>query len=72
MLRTTDAASNHSALQMSMTLAAFVLIYFSVFTVGIGYMMRLVRKGPTAHEELPSPNQPESLATARRPLSIAD
>ena len=72
MLRTTDAASNHSALQMSMTLAAFVLIYFSVFTVGIGYMMRLVRKGPTAHEELPPPDQPESLATARRPLSIAD
>ncbi|MBF8669391.1 cytochrome ubiquinol oxidase subunit I [Pseudomonas putida] len=72
MLRTTDAASNHSALQMSMTLAAFVLIYFSVFTVGIGYMMRLVRKGPTAHEELPPPHQPESLATARRPLSIAD
>ncbi|MNZ16295.1 Cytochrome bd-I ubiquinol oxidase subunit 1 [compost metagenome] len=72
MLRTTDAASNHSALQMSMTLAAFVLIYFSVFTVGIGYMMRLVRKGPTSHEELPPPDQPESLATARRPLSIAD
>ncbi|MFK0270338.1 cytochrome ubiquinol oxidase subunit I [Pseudomonas asiatica] len=72
MLRTTDAASNHSALQMSMTLAAFVLIYFSVFTVGIGYMMRLVRKGPTSHEELPPPHQPESLATARRPLSIAD
>ncbi|MCO7518166.1 MULTISPECIES: cytochrome ubiquinol oxidase subunit I [unclassified Pseudomonas] len=72
MLRTTNAASNHSAAQMSLTLALFVLIYCSVFTVGIGYMMRLVRKGPVAHEQLPSPAQPQSLATARRPLSVAD
>ncbi len=72
MLRTTQAASNHSATQMSVTLALFVLIYFSVFTVGIGYMMRLVRKGPKAHEEHVSPEQPGQLATARRPLSVAD
>ncbi|MFK9095943.1 cytochrome ubiquinol oxidase subunit I [Pseudomonas guariconensis] len=72
MLRTTQAASNHSATQMSITLALFVLIYFSVFTVGIGYMMRLVRNGPKAHEEHVSPEQPGQLATARRPLSVAD
>jgi len=72
MLRTTDAASGHSALQMSLTLAAFVVIYFSVFTVGIGYMMRLVRKGPSAHDDHPTPAQPVSLATARRPLAVAD
>ncbi|MBF8729897.1 MULTISPECIES: cytochrome ubiquinol oxidase subunit I [Pseudomonas] len=72
MLRTTQAASNHSATQMSITLALFVLIYFSVFTVGIGYMMRLVRKGPKAHEGHVSPEQPGQLATARRPLSVAD
>ncbi|MBF8753650.1 cytochrome ubiquinol oxidase subunit I [Pseudomonas guariconensis] len=72
MLRTTQAASNHSATQMSVTLALFVLIYFSVFTVGIGYMMRLARKGPKAHEEHVSPEQPGQLATARRPLSVAD
>jgi cytochrome d ubiquinol oxidase subunit I len=72
MLRTNEAASNHSAAQMSLTLGLFVLIYFSVFTVGICYMMSLVRKGPTAHEQMPSADQPESLATARRPLSVAD
>lgn len=72
MLRTTEAASNHSAAQMSVTLALFVLIYFSVFTVGIGYMMRLVRKGPKTHEEHVSPDAPGQLATARRPLSVAD
>ena len=72
MLRTTQAASNHSATQMSITLALFVLIYFSVFTVGIGYMMRLVRKGPKTHEAHVLPEQPGQLATARRPLSVAD
>ncbi|MFK0089573.1 cytochrome ubiquinol oxidase subunit I [Pseudomonas sp. NPDC090755] len=72
MLRTTEAASNHNAVQMSVTLALFVLIYFSVFTVGIGYMMRLVRKGPGAHEPHPSPELPGNHATARRPLSAAD
>ncbi|WP_160287229.1 cytochrome ubiquinol oxidase subunit I [Pseudomonas knackmussii] len=50
MLRTTQAASLHSAAELSFTLALFVLIYFSVFGVGIGYMMRLVRKGPVSHE----------------------
>lgn len=72
MLRTTQAASNHSATQMSITLALFVLIYFSVFTVGIGYMMRLVRKGPKTREAHVLPEQPGQLATARRPLSVAD
>ncbi|EKO3386737.1 cytochrome ubiquinol oxidase subunit I [Vibrio fluvialis] len=51
MMRTRDAASNHDVLQMSITLALFVIIYFSVFTVGITYMMRLVGKGPTAVEQ---------------------
>ncbi|QYK11210.1 cytochrome ubiquinol oxidase subunit I [Shewanella rhizosphaerae] len=48
MMRTRDAASNHDVLQMSISLALFVVIYFSVFTVGITYMMRLVGKGPQA------------------------
>ncbi|MNR57268.1 hypothetical protein D3C85_1780040 [compost metagenome] len=52
---------------MSVTLALFVVIYFSVFTVGIGYMMRLVRKGPNAADARHTDD-----ATARRPLSAAD
>ncbi|MDF3930992.1 cytochrome ubiquinol oxidase subunit I [Pseudomonas citronellolis] len=50
LMRTSDAVSNHSTLQMSVTLVMFVLVYFSLFGVGIGYMMRLVRKGPVTHE----------------------
>ncbi|KKD00938.1 cytochrome ubiquinol oxidase subunit I [Photobacterium halotolerans] len=46
MMRTQDAVSNHDVVQMTMSLAIFVVVYFSVFTVGIGYMMRLVRQGP--------------------------
>ncbi|EKO3530218.1 cytochrome ubiquinol oxidase subunit I [Vibrio furnissii] len=62
MMRTRDAASNHDVLQMSITLALFVIIYFSVFTVGITYMMRLVGKGPTAVEQKRVSDDPLSLA----------
>ncbi|EKO3986327.1 cytochrome ubiquinol oxidase subunit I [Vibrio fluvialis] len=62
MMRTRDAASNHDVLQMSITLALFVMIYFSVFTVGITYMMRLVGKGPTAVEQERVSDDPLSLA----------
>ncbi|MCE7626033.1 cytochrome ubiquinol oxidase subunit I [Vibrio fluvialis] len=62
MMRTRDAASNHDVLQMSITLALFVIIYFSVFTVGITYMMRLVCKGPTAVEQERVSDDPLSLA----------
>ncbi|MCP8465357.1 cytochrome ubiquinol oxidase subunit I [Pseudomonas sp. ZM23] len=50
LMRTADAVSNHSVTQMSVTLVMFVVVYFSLFGVGIGYMMRLVRKGPITHE----------------------
>lgn len=62
MMRTRDAASNHDVLQMSITLALFVIIYFSVFTVGITYMMRLVGKGPTVVEQERVSDDPLSLA----------
>ncbi|EKO3456353.1 cytochrome ubiquinol oxidase subunit I [Vibrio fluvialis] len=62
MMRTRDAASNHDVLQMSITLALFVIIYFSMFTVGITYMMRLVGKGPTAVEQERVSDDPLSLA----------
>ncbi|WP_371364492.1 cytochrome ubiquinol oxidase subunit I [Pseudomonas sp. QL9] len=50
LMRTSEGVSNHSTLQMSITLLMFVVVYFSLFGVGIGYMMRLVRKGPVTHE----------------------
>ncbi|MFC5699008.1 cytochrome ubiquinol oxidase subunit I [Pseudomonas sp. GCM10022186] len=64
LLRTAEAASAHSVVQLSVTLAIFVAVYFSLFGAGIGYMLRLVRKGPQGHQH-PVP------ATPRRPLSAA-
>jgi len=69
LLRTADAASNHTVTQLSVSLALFVLIYFSVFAVGIGYMMKLVRKGPQPHHEHPPQGGPGQERTPRRPLS---
>jgi cytochrome d ubiquinol oxidase subunit I len=44
--RTKDAVSTHGDMHMSISLLAFIVVYFSVFGVGYSYMMRLIRKGP--------------------------
>ncbi|MGJ7514962.1 cytochrome ubiquinol oxidase subunit I [Pseudomonas baetica] len=67
--RTVNAASNHSVTQLSISLALFVVIYFSVFTVGIGYMMKLVAKGPKPHHEHSPAGHSDQVITPRRPLS---
>jgi cytochrome bd ubiquinol oxidase subunit I len=45
-MRTKDAVSNHSALALSITLIMFVVLYFTVFGMGIGYMLKVVAQGP--------------------------
>ena len=71
-MRTADASSNHSVTQMSITLVMFVLVYFSLFGVGLGYMMRLVRKGPITHEgDDDTHGGPGQQRTPARPLSAA-
>ncbi|MCP1652234.1 cytochrome ubiquinol oxidase subunit I [Pseudomonas nitroreducens] len=73
LMRTSDAVSNHSVTQMSLTLVMFVLVYFSLFGVGIGYMMRLVRKGPVTHEgREASHGGAGQKRTAARPLSATE
>ncbi|WP_324731860.1 cytochrome ubiquinol oxidase subunit I [Pseudomonas paeninsulae] len=73
LMRTADASSGHSFAQMSLTLALFVVVYFALFGAGLGYMMRLVRKGPVTGEGQQAieggPGQPR---TPSRPLSAAD
>jgi cytochrome d ubiquinol oxidase subunit I len=72
LMRTADASSGHSFAQMSLTLALFVVVYFALFGAGIGYMLRLVRKGPQIDEGQEvtqgGPGQPR---TPSRPLSAA-
>src|SRR5712672_3469088 len=45
-MRTKDAVSNHSALELSITLIVFIVMYVAVFGTGIKYMLMLVAKGP--------------------------
>jgi cytochrome bd ubiquinol oxidase subunit I len=72
LMRTADASSGHSFAQMSLTLALFVVVYFALFGAGIGYMLRLVRKGPRIDEgqEVTQGGQGQP-RTQSRPLSAA-
>ncbi len=72
-LRTADAASPISAAQVATTLVLFVIVYGIIFSAGLIYMNRLIRKGPTSGEEAePStgvPSRPLSGATASEATS---
>jgi cytochrome d ubiquinol oxidase subunit I len=50
LLRTSDAVSAHGAAQLGITLSIFILVYCAVFGTGIGYLFRLIRKGPQPGE----------------------
>ncbi|WP_010226428.1 cytochrome ubiquinol oxidase subunit I [Pseudomonas donghuensis] len=73
LMRTADGASNHSYGQLGLTLVMFVVVYFALFGTGLGYMMRLVRKGPkTGEGDETNPGGPGQQRTPARPLSAAD
>ena len=56
LMRTKDAVSAHSDLQMTISLAVFFIVYMSVFGVGYSYMVRLIKKGPPPPEHfIPDP-----------------
>ena len=71
-LRTNDAVSNHSVLALSTTLIVLFVMYFAVFGTGIGYILKLVAKGPEDYgpEGTPSEDQAQIRRPAR-PLSAA-
>jgi cytochrome d ubiquinol oxidase subunit I len=72
LLRTADAVSPHGALELGVTLLIFIVVYFAVFGAGIGYLMRLVRKGPQVQENhQPPQGGPGQDRTPARPLSAA-
>ncbi|OOV92338.1 cytochrome ubiquinol oxidase subunit I [Pseudomonas sp. MF6396] len=73
LMRTADGVSNHSYAQLGITLVMFVVVYFALFGAGLGYMMRLVRKGPeTGEGDAPTHGGPGQQRTPARPLSAAD
>jgi len=68
LLRTRDAVSLHSTLQMSISLIAFILVYISVFGVGYSYLANLIKKGPQTGEDT-TEGGPGTTHTPARPLS---
>lgn len=72
-MRTADAVSPHSAAQLGLTLAMFVVVYFAVFGVGLVYVLHLVAKGPIPFEgREKGAGGPGEMRTPARPLSAAD
>jgi cytochrome d ubiquinol oxidase subunit I len=65
-LRTDQSVSPISAAIVATSLAAFVLVYCVVFSIGIYYIRRLIAVGPTGAAAMP----PEGLPT--RPLSLVE
>ncbi len=53
LLRTSASASPLDAPAVAGSLAAFALVYFAVFGMGIWYLLRLMKKPPEAHEAPP-------------------
>lgn len=67
-MRTADAVSNHSVLELSISLVLFILLYFTVFGTGVRYMLKLAAAGPGATEPEAEPGM---IQRAARPLSGA-
>jgi cytochrome d ubiquinol oxidase subunit I len=73
-LRTADATSPVTAVQVFISLTLFVLVYFVVFSIGIWYINRMIGRGPEpkehGHDTLPNrplaggqPDEPETQAS---------
>ncbi|URW83146.1 cytochrome ubiquinol oxidase subunit I [Alcaligenes sp. DN25] len=62
LMRTADAVSNHSALTLSVTLVVLLVVYAAVFGTGVGYMLKLIGRGPDSNE-----NPPDGDALDQRP-----
>ena len=70
LLRTADAVSAIDRTSVMTSLIVFAVAYLIVFGAGIGYLLKLIRKGPHPHEPAPRPGQGEK--TPARPLSVPD
>src|SRR5580692_8932943 len=73
-LRTADAVSPVSSQQVGTSLLMFVIVYFLVFGTGVYYMLKLMRKGPEAGEQvadLPGDVGKGFARFDRRPMSRA-
>jgi cytochrome d ubiquinol oxidase subunit I len=72
LLRTSEAVSPHGAGPVALTLAVFVVVYFTVFGAGTWYGLKIIAKGPSSGESHdPVEGGPGQPRTPSRPLSAA-
>jgi cytochrome d ubiquinol oxidase subunit I len=67
-LKTTEAASKLYTHQLVISLTAFVVVYLFVFSMGIYYMLRLIKKGPKHVEDVDVYGE----HGVKQPLTLAD
>lgn len=72
LMRTADASSPLEAAQVGLSLLLFIVVYFALFGAGIGYMLRLVHKGPRPAEPDVTIDTGGQQRRPARPLSAAD
>lgn len=71
-MRTADGVTPHGALEVGITLALFVVVYFVLFGAGIAYILRLIRQGPVPDEgSAAMDGGPGENRTPSRPISAA-
>jgi len=72
LMRTSDAVSSHGAAPVALTLAIFIVVYFTVFGAGTWYGLKIIAKGPeTGESNQPVEGGPGESRTPARPLSAA-
>ncbi|MDH2294165.1 cytochrome ubiquinol oxidase subunit I [Cobetia sp. 1AS1] len=72
LMRTEDAVSAHSAVHLSISLTAFVTVYFIVFGTGINYIFKLIKTGPAGDDSHAPSGGPGKPRTPSRPLSAIE
>jgi cytochrome bd ubiquinol oxidase subunit I len=70
-MRTSEAVSDHSALELTVSLALFLVMYAAVFGTGLRYMLKLAAKGPDTGSHEPTPGQEAAQGRPARPPSAA-
>lgn len=63
LLTTADSASSIDAAAISVSLTAFIVVYFVVFGAGFFYLLRLMRKSPTKYEQALESRLPDGTET---------
>lgn len=72
LLRTSEGVSAHSATQVGISLAIFVVVYFAVFGAGTVYILRIIGRGPESGDgDAPPAGGPGQHHQPGRPMSAA-